>query len=158
MKPRARRLIAALAGMAAFALAAGVANASPAQTANGDVTSGPFHIVFHAQRAANAPANAATGTFDADTKLGPLTLMTLHGPVTCLEVRGNQMGLFYPIASSTPPIFSMLRTGIFIYLTVDGAGHATNVQFLPVPIITTTGCAPLLPPLLPATGSAVLTS
>lgn len=132
--------------------------AAPVQRADADVTSGAFHLTFHATRRADAAPSTAKGTFDAWTTAGPLTLMHLHGPVTCLDVRGNRMGLFYPITSSSPSLFSMINSGVLIYLTVDGKGHATAVQFLPVPVTHVSSCAPGLPTLVPATGSATLVS
>lgn len=145
----------ALVGTAAVSVTAGTAQAAPAQSATADVTSGAFHLKFTAQRAADAPVTAATGTFEAETTAGPLSLMKVAGPVTCLDVRGNTMGLFYPVTKSTPSTLADAKTGIFIYLTVDGAGQATNVGFVPVPYAKTESCAPGATP-LPAMGSATL--
>ncbi|UTI62856.1 hypothetical protein NBH00_15985 [Paraconexibacter antarcticus] len=145
----------ALTAVAAGATPAGAA--APVQKADADVTSGSFHLTFHATRQADQAPSTAKGTFDAWTTAGPLTLMHLAGPVTCLDVRGNRMGLFYPIASSSPSLFSQINSGVLISMTVDGNGHATAVQFLPVPVTHVSSCAPL-PTLLPATGSATLVS
>jgi hypothetical protein len=157
----ARRLGTALAAATTVGLAAaaGAQAATPAQSAVAqDVTSGPFHLSFTAHRDAEAPQNAATGTFDAVTRVGSLGLMDLHGPITCLNVRGNRVGLFYPITSALPSLLAKIGSGILIYLSVDGKGHATGVQFVPVPLTRVRTCAPTLPSLLPATGSATLGS
>lgn len=148
--------IVAVGGAAALA-APGAQAAAPVQRADADVTSGPFHITFHATRRTAAAPSTAQGTFDAFTTVGPWALMHLKGPVTCLDVRGNRVGLFYPIASSSPPLFSMINSGVLISMTVDGKGHATAVQFLPLPVTRVSSCAPL-PTLLPAKGSATLVS
>ncbi|MCW3039473.1 MAG: hypothetical protein JWM31_1378 [Solirubrobacterales bacterium] len=156
-----RRTGTAFAAAALLALtgAAAADAATPAQTATAkDVTSGPFTFTFTAQRAAEAKENAATGTFDAVGRLGTLPLMDLHGPITCLNVRGNRMGLFYPVAQSNPALFSQIMMGVLIYMSVDGKGHATAIEFLPVPFTKVKSCAPTAGTLLPATGAASLTS
>jgi hypothetical protein len=150
-------IAAAVAGAALGAMSSS-ASAAPAQTAVADVTSGPFHIQFNAQRPANSPPNAATGNFIAHATVGSLTLMTLQGPVTCLDVRGNRMGLFYPVKSSNPPLFAQLNGGVFVYLTLDNAGKPQFSGFLPVPFTKVSSCAPGLA-LMPVTsGTATLTS
>lgn len=150
--------IAACSVVAFMSLAVGTALAAPAQHASGSLTSGPFHIAFDATRAADAPADAATGDFVADPSLGGIPLFRLHGPVTCLDVRGNRAGLFYPIQDSSPSLFSMLGSGVFIYIQLDSAGKAQSIGFLPVPSSHTSTCAPSLA-LFPVTsGSATLSS
>lgn len=154
MQRTARRwTLAAMATVVAMGAGGTAAHAAGEQSVVADVTSGPFHLKVTANRAAGTRSNQSTGTFDAETKLGPLALMDIHGPVTCLDIRGNMVGLFYPIEKSNPTLFSMVGAGVFIYLTTDGKGNATNVQFLPVPFSATTGCRPL-PALPPATGTA----
>lgn len=149
-------LVAAAAGLTGVS-AAGAA--TPAQSATAtDVTSGPFHVSFTAHRDAEAPQNTSTGTFDAHVRIGSLGLTDVHGPVTCLNVRGNRVGLFYPIKTATPSLFARIGSGILFYLTVDGKGHATGVQFLVVPFSSVRTCAPTVPLMLPATGSATLAS
>jgi hypothetical protein len=130
---------------------------SPAETINANVVSGPASIQVQAQRAANAPPDSATGEFTAHISLGPLKVLTLQGPVTCLDVRGDQAGLFYPITSSSPALFSDLHSGVFIYLSIDASGKPRMEGFLPVPLASTTSCPPGLA-LLPVTsGTATLT-
>lgn len=162
MLSRTRR--ATIAATGALTVVAAVGVTTPTAGASGaeqrvvaDVTSGPFHLRIDARRAADTRSTEATGTFDAETSVGPLALMDLHGPVTCLNVRGNRVGLFYPVERSTPSLFARAPTGIFIYLTVDGRGGAKAVSFLPVFSRTTIGCAPL-PAYMPATGSATADS
>lgn len=84
---------------------------SPAEAITANVVSGPANIQVQAERAANAAPDSASGEFSAHISLGPLNLLTLQGPVTCLDVRGNQAGLFYPITSSSPALFSDLHSG-----------------------------------------------
>lgn len=153
-----RAVCAAVAVAAASAVSTGSALAAPAQSAVADVSSGPFHIQFSAERPANAPPTAATGTFSANLSLGSLSLGSFSGPVTCLDVRGNTMGLFYPITSSSPSLFSMLNAGVYIYLQLDSAGKPQYAGFLPVPFASVSSCAPGLA-LLPVTsGTATLKS
>jgi hypothetical protein len=148
-----------LAGVAAFGAGSAAAAASPAESATANFVSGPFHVQFNAQRAANAPVTAATGSFLAHTTLGTTNLVTLAGPVTCLDVRGNEMGLFYPVASSSPSLLGSLVKGVFIYVTVNATtGKPMSVNFAPTASSTATSCAPL-PGIAPITsGTVTLTS
>lgn len=158
MRRTGRITTAVVAAALGAGLAATGAQAAPGdQSLKADVTSGPFSFKVDAFRRAGTRSTEATGTFDAKTSLGGAQLMDIHGPVTCLDVRGNRVGLFYPIDRSNPPLFAQAGAGVFIYLTLDGRGNATNVTFAPVPSRTTIGCSPQ-PGLTPATGSATATS
>jgi hypothetical protein len=140
------------------AVSAGAVTASPAESIVANVSSGPFHIMVTGSRAANSAPDTATGTFTAQASLGALSLFALHGPVTCLDIRGNSAGLFYPITSSSPSIFSKIDSGVFIYFRAAGKGLPALVGFVPVPIHSTKTCAPGAA-LLPVTsGSLSLTS
>ncbi|MDP9116245.1 MAG: hypothetical protein M3O28_03080 [Actinomycetota bacterium] len=140
------------------AASAAVGPVSRAQTVLADVSSGPFHITVTARRAPNAAADSATGQFAADVSLAGFRLSSLSGPVTCLDVQGHRAGLFYPITSSSPSLFSHVNSGVFIYFQLSDTGVAQSVGFLPVPIASTRSCAPSLA-LLPVTsGSVTLTS
>ncbi len=151
-------LLAALCATAALGLAAGPAQATPGQSAVGDFTSGPFHAQFHATRATGAPAGAAKGDFTATSSVGPLALMTVAGPITCLDVVGNRVGLFYPITRSNPTVLSLTGSGVFLYAQLGPDGKPQSVSFVPVPFAKTSSCAPL-PALLPITsGTLSLTS
>ncbi len=66
---------------------------------------------------------------------------------------GNRIGLFYPVQSSDPDVFSKLGAGVYISLTVDGNGHAKSVQFLPLLVDHVSSCAPI-PTIVPAQGPA----
>lgn len=162
MQRTTRRIGTVLAtGLAAAGLAtAGSATAAtPAQSASATgVTSGPFTLSFQAQRAAEAPQTAATGTFDATMKIGGIGLMDIHGPVTCLNVRGNRVGLFYPIKTGNPALLTQIGSGVMVYMTVDGKGRASRVSFLPLPLTSVKSCAPTAAEFLPASGMASLTS
>jgi hypothetical protein len=147
-------VVAAIAALAAFG-AGSAAAASPAESATADFTSGPFHVQFNAQRPANAPATAATGTFISHAG----GLATLQGPVTCLDVRGNRMGLFYPVTSSSPATIMSFFRGVFIYVAVSKVtGKPLQVGFRPTTAATASSCAPSLT-LFPITsGTVTLTS
>jgi hypothetical protein len=133
--------------------------AGKAQTATADaMAGGAFHLEYTAQRAAGAAANAATGDFTGTLTLSGNAVGNFAGPVTCLSVVGNDVGLFYPITSSSPPGLEGLNAGVYIYMTVDGKGNAVMAGFLPVPAKETNNCDPK-PEMatLPATGSATAT-
>jgi hypothetical protein len=132
--------------------------ATPAQRVVAEVSSGPFHITVTASRAADSAPDAATGTFTAQASLAGVPLFSLHGPVTCLDIRGGSAGLFYPIASSSPSILSKLDSGVFINFRAASSGLPALIGFLPVPIHSTKTCSPG-GALLPVTsGSLTLTS
>jgi hypothetical protein len=150
--------LAAFCATAAFGAAAGSAQAAPAQSAVGNFISGPFHAQFSATRAANAPATAAKGDFSATSSVGSVALTTVGGPITCLDVVGNRVGLFYPITRSSPTLLSMLGSGVFLYAQVGANGKPQSVTFVPVPFATTRSCTPL-PGVFPITsGTLSLTS
>jgi hypothetical protein len=128
--------------------------ASTMQTITANVASGPFHIQVTASRASDAAPNTATGQFSARFALGSTQIFTLYGPVTCLDIRGNAVGLFYPITSSSPALFAQLHSGVFIYFRVGSGLVPTLVGFLPVPIATTKTCSPG-DALLPVTSGSV---
>jgi hypothetical protein len=155
---RRRVLLGAVCVAGALGVSAAPAMAAAAQSAVGDFSAGPFSLKFDAHRAAGAPPSAATGTFNARMGFGALTVGTVGGPVTCLDVRGNRMGLFYPITTSSPSLLSMLHSGVFIYAQLKADGKPQSVSFLPVPLTHTSSCAPL-PGLFPITsGTLTLTS
>lgn len=156
MKRTAGQICVLVAAMLAIGAASTAASAAPVQSVKADVTSGPFRMTINAKRAPGNPVNQATGRFSGRLEIGGVGLSEFSGPVTCLDVRGNQVGLFYPIRSTEPPFVSELPSGVYIYLTVDGAGHAVSAGFLPVPGRKAPSCAPA-PTFLPATGSATLT-
>ncbi|MDT4936896.1 MAG: hypothetical protein QOG80_567 [Pseudonocardiales bacterium] len=143
------------AGIGTVAPAAGAS--SPAESVTARVSSGPFTVQIQAQRAANAPATAATGTFSAHGTIAGITLFSVAGPVTCLDVRGNRMGLFYPITSSVPALFAQLHSGVFVTVQVSAAGRPLLLSFQPSPMSHASSCPPGLA-LLPITsGTAALT-
>jgi hypothetical protein len=151
------------ASTAAGALAASPASSpatspatSPAELLTASVMSGPITVDIQAQRAANSPADSATGVFTAHSMSSAATGFTLHGPVTCLDVRGNKAGLFYPITASDPPVFAKLHSGVFIYLQVNSAGKPKMLGFVPVPFSHTTSCPPGLAVLPVTSGTATL--
>jgi hypothetical protein len=135
--------VAALVATGALGVAAPAIAGSPAESANANFMSGPFHVQFTANRAANAPADAATGNFVADAAIGGLTLEQLQGPVTCLDIRGVHLGLFYPVAKSNPPQLASIIHGVYIYVTDNKAGKAESVNFVPTTAKTAKTCPPL---------------
>lgn len=152
--PAALGLILTIGAVAAFGSPA--AAASPFESVVAHISSGPFHIDVAAVRPADSPATSASGVFDAHGTLGSTTFTRLHGPVTCLDVRGDRAGLFYPITSSDPPLFAKLHSGVFIYLQLNKRGKPITLGFLPVPIASTKSCAPQAA-LMPVTsGTATL--
>jgi hypothetical protein len=146
-----KRIRSTLAALATIPLAAVAASAIPAYAATGaapavsvvaDVASGPFHIDVTASRTAGGAPDTATGVFTAKFTLGGITLFTLHGPVTCLDVRNGNVGLFYPITSSNPALLAQLHSGVFIYFASAKGALPARAGFLPVPIASTKSCAP----------------
>jgi hypothetical protein len=157
MYERSRRWLGGVAA-ALIATAGGGALAAPAlaaqQSATGNFTAAVFHVDFTASRAAGAPQTSATGTFTAQTGLGSLSLVTVSGPVTCLDVVGDEVGLFYPIANSTPSVFGQLNLGIYFYAKLGANGKPEAANFLPVPTQHVGSCAPL-PSLIPASSGTL---
>jgi hypothetical protein len=158
-----RRILAGLAAVAALATSVSVAaqdasaTASPAESVTANLFSGPFHVQIHARRAANAPSSSATGVFSAQFSLGGVQLFSVRGPVTCLDVRGTRMGLFYPITSSSPSVLAQFGSGVFFNLQVSSTGRPMLIGFAPSPSSHATSCPPGLA-LFPVTsGTATLT-
>lgn len=159
MRVRRFTVVCGLAVLAAGMVVAAqpAAATSPPEAAVADVMSGPFHVQFAAVRPANAPATAATGTFAASNSIAGVRLFSVAGPVTCLDVRGRRMGLFYPITSSNPPLFAQTHGGVFVTLTLNAAGKPAMLGFQPSPMSHANSCAPGLA-LFPVTGgTATLT-
>lgn len=129
-----------------------------AQSATANVVSaGTFFIEFKAKKPAGVPETGATGFFSGAAKIAGTELIKFSGPITCLNVSGNNVGIFYPITKSNPAAIAAFGAGVFIYLTTDGKGQAVTMTFLPAPTKSTDGCAPL-PGLFPATGKVTLKS
>jgi hypothetical protein len=143
----------ATAGGGALAVPA-LAAASPQQSATGDFTAAVFHVDFTASRPAGGAPTSATGTFTAQTSLGSLSLLTVSGPVTCLDVVGDEVGLFYPVANSTPSVFGQLDLGVYFYAKLGANGKPEAANFLPVPTQRVSSCAPL-PTLIPASSGTL---
>ena len=135
--------LAAMVATGALVVAVPAFAGSPAESAVADFNSGPFHVEFTASRAANAPADSATGTFVAHLTIGGLTLEQLQGPVTCLDIRGVHLGLFYPVAKSDPPQIASIIHGVYIYVTDNKAGKAESVNFFPTTAKTAKTCPPI---------------
>lgn len=112
------------------------------QSAMGDVIAGPFRAQFTASLAAGAPSTAATGTFTAQTLVDGTPVMTVSGPVTCLDVVGNRMGLFYPIKSSSIAPLASTNSGVYFYAQLDASGKPQSATFVPVPVSHVTACPP----------------
>jgi hypothetical protein len=138
-----RLVTAALVTLGALAIAMPASASSPAETATADFMSGPFHVQFTASRAANQPADSATGQFISHGTIGGLTFSTLAGPVTCLDIRGVHLGLFYPVTSANPAFLGQLFHGVYIYVTDNRAGKAEAVSFFPTFASSTKTCAPV---------------
>jgi predicted lipoprotein with Yx(FWY)xxD motif len=146
----------ALGGAGLWASAAAAAS-TPAESVVANFESGPFHIQFNASRAANAPADAASGNFAAHVTLGSATAISLAGPVTCLDVRGNEIGLFYPAVVSDPALIYDAFHGFYIYVTESSAGTPLYAGFIPSFSGRATSCTPI-PGFLPITSGTVTTT
>lgn len=137
------RVVAGLVAGSALYGAAPAVSSTPAQSVSANFTSGPFHITFMANRAANAPATAATGTFSATAAVGSTSLAMLAGPVTCLDVVGDNIGLFYSVGSATPAALYDAVHGVYIYVSDSSAGKPLAVSFVPSTSATAPSCAPI---------------
>ncbi|MDQ6746149.1 MAG: hypothetical protein M3Z27_09090 [Actinomycetota bacterium] len=153
-----RGLLTVLCAVAAGAISAGPAEASGAQSASGNFMSAPFGVVFSAQRAAGAPEISATGTFTATTLAGHTPVMSISGPVSCLAIVGDRLGLFYRVTSSTPTVFSQLGGGVLVYLQRAANGQPAKVSFLPVPVTHVPSCDPTAAVVPIQSGTLTLTS
>jgi predicted lipoprotein with Yx(FWY)xxD motif len=150
------RAVAVLVTASALSGAASAVSSTPAESVAADFTSGPFHITFNANRAANSPATAATGTFNATTGLGSATLITLAGPVTCLDIVGHDIGLFYAVGKANPEVIYTAVHGVYIYVTDSSTGKPLAVSFVPSLSGHANSCAPS-PGLFPITsGTATI--
>lgn len=137
------RLVGVLVAVSALYAAAPAVSSTPAQSVNANFTSGPFHITFTANRGANAPATAATGTFSATAGVGSTSLAMLAGPVTCLDIVGDNIGLFYSVGAATPEALYDAVHGVYIYVTDSSTGKPLTVSFVPSPYATAPSCAPI---------------
>jgi hypothetical protein len=109
---------------------------------------------FSAQLAPGATPDHATGTFTAQLALANNTVGTLAGPVTCLDVVGSKIGLFYPVTSSTPSALGALIKGVTVSVQLGAKGQPVSFSFQPSLTPTASSCAPL-PGLVPVTSGAV---
>jgi hypothetical protein len=127
------------------------------ESATGNLTAAVFSVQFSASRAQNSAATSAIGQFTARTMVGSATLMTVSGPVTCLDIVGNRLGLFYPVTSSTPSVLADLHVGVYFYAELGANVKPEAVNFVPVPTAHASSCAPL-PDLIPvSSGTLTLT-
>lgn len=151
--------LAAVGALAGAALAtagapAAVPTGTPIVTVAADFLAGPFHIQFTATRAQSGAPDTASGDFHAVTSLGSTPLLTLAGPVTCLDVVGNQIGLFYAVGQANPEVVYDAIHGIYIYVTLTSAGKPYSVNFAPSTSNVAHSCSPL-PGLLPVSSGTV---
>lgn len=130
---------------------------SGAQSASGNFTAGAFAAQFNAARAAGAPQTAATGQFTERNLLGSATVSTVSGPVKCLDVVGNRVGLFYAITSSTPSAIAALHGGVLFSAQFSASGKPESVSFFPEPVQSVSSCAPL-PGMFPITSGTLTIS
>lgn len=137
------RVVAALVmvGAAGYGAASAIGG-TPAESVKANFISEPFHITFTATRAANAPATAATGTFHATADLGSTSVASLAGPVTCLDIVGHDIGLFYAVGSATPSAVYDAVHGVYIYVNESSTGKPLYVSFVPSTSATASSCAP----------------
>jgi predicted lipoprotein with Yx(FWY)xxD motif len=150
--------LAATALLLAALLGAGSAQAStvsPAESISGDFSYPPFTLQVSAQRAAGAPADAATGSFTGTLSIGSTKVGDFMGPVTCLDVEGNSAGLFYPVTSSDPSVIAAVPFGVLVTVTRTSTGQPLGVTFLPVPGTQVSSCAPMASTLFPITSGTL---
>ncbi|HEX4107100.1 MAG TPA: hypothetical protein VHX88_03145 [Solirubrobacteraceae bacterium] len=148
--------VAALA-VGAAAVTGSSALASGPVTVRASISSVGFGAQFAAQISPGAPADSARGVFSAQVALGPLPLLGVAGPVTCMQVTKDAVGVFYPIAQSSLPLLAgPPPKGVLFSVDFNAAGRATAVSFLPLPVPQLSSCAPL-PGLLPASGTVSVT-
>jgi predicted lipoprotein with Yx(FWY)xxD motif len=129
--------------------------ASPAETINGTFSYPPFTIQVSAQRAAGAPADAATGSFTGTLSLGGAKVGDFMGPVTCLDVEGNSAGLFYPVKSSSPSVVALVPFGVLVTVTRTSAGQPLGLTFVPLPETHVSSCAPMSTTIFPITSGTL---
>lgn len=139
------------AALAAAAFGPGSAEAGAGDRAEGTVTSPGVEITFDARTDA---AGNPSGTFEGRIKIGA-TLMRAVGPVTCLDVVGNRVGFFYPMAQTSPSLLGRTRIfGVYMNMTTDGRGNARSLSYSVVPK-QRGGCRPA-PTFIPASGKVDL--
>lgn len=140
-----RRTLATM-GVAALTTGA-MATAAQADSASTDkVSSGPVQMNFNA-----TTVGGTQGRFNGSMKIGRFGLMDVSGPVTCLDVEGRNVGIFYPITEASPFVLGALKSGVYMNIRTDGRGNAKAVSYSVVPFKKTGGCKPA-PALLPAAG------
>lgn len=141
-KPMKRAGTALVCGAVLAVTAAPADATSPAESINGNFSYPPFTVQVSAQRAAGAPADAATGSFTGTLALGGTKIGDFQGPVTCLDVEGNSAGMFYPVKSADPSLIALLPFGVFVTVTRTSTGKPLGVTFLPVAETQVSSCAP----------------
>ncbi len=136
--------------------AAPAVSSTPAESVTANFVSGPFHITFTADRAAGTASTAATGAFNATSAVGGVGLVTLAGPVSCLDIVGHDIGLFYAVGASSPAALYDAVHGVYIYVTDSSSGTPQTVSFVPSQSGTAASCAPI-PGVIPiSSGTATI--
>lgn len=145
----ARRVIAGI-GITAMTMgaAATIAQAGANDSAKGSVKSPGVNITFDAKTDANGNS---TGTFTGEVRVGA-QIMEAMGPVTCLDVVGNKIGIFYPVTASKPlNLMTAGKSGVYMNITTDGKGNAKSISYSVIPFKQKAGCKPA-PTFIPASG------
>jgi predicted lipoprotein with Yx(FWY)xxD motif len=63
--------------------------------------------------------------------------------VTCLDVVGENVGLFYPVGAATPAAIYDVIHGVYIYVTDSSAGKQLAVTFVPSGSASAPSCTPI---------------
>lgn len=136
---RRGRLAIAAGAVAALGFAAAPAGAADAQSTKGTLKAGGMDVTFSAKRAAGAPATSATGSFVAEGV--PVSIVgvpsdvgriRLSGPITCLEIRGEDVSFYYPFDDkSTSGLLGNLQAGMLVSLK-KGSADKYNMGFTPM--------------------------
>lgn len=141
-----------------------VRTADGSQTLEGTLESGPIGFSVKAKRTAAGVVSGqfeATGSLAAIIGVGGLVPFEFRGPVTCLDVKGDQATLYYPLQNSTPEPVAAVFGGVLITVDGDPDGGLGHFSFAPVPVALapTVGCGAGGPaPLIVSGGSLAVGS
>lgn len=114
-----------------------VRTADGSQTLEGTLESGPIGFSVQARRTAAGVVSGqfkATGSLAAIIGVGGLVPFDFQGPVTCLDVKGDQATIYYPLQNSTPEPVAAVFGGVLITVDGDPDGGLGHFSFAPVPV------------------------
>lgn len=144
-----RKLRTTFLALGATAVATG-GMATMAQAGNGDSIEGTVSSPGIQMVVKAADGNLHNSRIFGSVKMGNQEPMRAEGPVTCLDVDGNKVGLFYPMEQSTPSLMSRAGLGVYMNMTLKG-NQVKSISYSVVPK-KRGGCKPA-PTFIPASGS-----